>query len=222
MSDIAGSMEIDFAGHALRLLPDRAVWWAAESSVLVADVHLGKAAAFRSTGLPVPSGATNKDLSRLTRILEQTAAKQLIIIGDFFHARRGRNDDIAAAIARWRETHRDVNVQLIRGNHDLASGCCPAEWDIEEIDGQATIDGVALSHHPDPECELPLIAGHVHPYVWLRDFDGSMVSWPCFVFESRAAILPAFGSFTGGYRLSNEPGRRIFLPVNGRVVAAAR
>ena len=45
-------------GHAeLRLLPERAVWWAEQETLLVADLHLGKPASFRAGGAPVPEGA---------------------------------------------------------------------------------------------------------------------------------------------------------------------
>jgi uncharacterized protein len=39
------------------LLPGRAAWMPATRTLLVADLHLGKAATFRHAGIPVPEGS---------------------------------------------------------------------------------------------------------------------------------------------------------------------
>ncbi len=70
---IAGSMRISFAGERLVLLPDRAIYWEKRATLLVADVHLGKGAAFRAMGVPVPAGNSAKDLKRLSALLAATA-----------------------------------------------------------------------------------------------------------------------------------------------------
>ena len=57
---------IEFGGHSLQLLGDRAMYWAATRTLIVADVHVGKAATFRALGVPVPGGITAKDLARLS------------------------------------------------------------------------------------------------------------------------------------------------------------
>src|SRR3954462_2682161 len=119
---IAGTHEIEFANESLHLLPDRAVYWPARSTLLVADVHFGKCATFRSLGVPVPAGGTQKDLLRLTRLLEQTNARRLVILGDLVHARAGRSPEITDAIAAWRGTHLQLRIMLVRGNHDRSSG----------------------------------------------------------------------------------------------------
>src|SRR5262249_25583611 len=103
---IAGSMRVSFAGERLVLLPDRGIYWESREMLLVADVHLGKGAAFRSAGLPIPSGNSAKDLGRLSALLEVTGAKRLVILGDLFHAKASRSDEIVAALAAWRERHR--------------------------------------------------------------------------------------------------------------------
>src|SRR5215212_5467779 len=99
---IAGMHEIEFANESLHLLPDRAVYWPARSTLLIADVHFGKCATFRSLGVPVPAGSTQKDLLRLTRLIEQTGADRLVILGDLVHAAAGRVSDVLDAIGGWR------------------------------------------------------------------------------------------------------------------------
>ena len=57
-SALAGAASFVCRGERLHLLPERAVWWPAAGLLLVADVHLGKAATFRRLGQPVPAGTT--------------------------------------------------------------------------------------------------------------------------------------------------------------------
>jgi metallophosphoesterase superfamily enzyme len=57
-SPSTGSAAIVAASRELRLLPQRALLDTASRSLMVADLHLGKAATFRAHGLPVPSGTT--------------------------------------------------------------------------------------------------------------------------------------------------------------------
>ena len=48
-----GVLEIEWAGEKLVLLPERAIWWAREKTLFIADPHFGKASTFRSAGLAV-------------------------------------------------------------------------------------------------------------------------------------------------------------------------
>ena len=50
--------ECSVAGEKLVLLPERVAYWPAKKALFVADFHLGKAASFRSAGIPLPSGTT--------------------------------------------------------------------------------------------------------------------------------------------------------------------
>ena len=58
---------VHWAGEALDLLSERALWWPAERMLFVADLHLGKAASYRALGQPVPGGTTQENLARLER-----------------------------------------------------------------------------------------------------------------------------------------------------------
>ena len=51
-------MKIGVAGETLLLFPERAALLAQTQTLLVADPHFGKAATFRSSGIPVPAGTT--------------------------------------------------------------------------------------------------------------------------------------------------------------------
>lgn len=217
---VDGAYEFQHGGAMLHLLPQRAIWWPATSTLIVADVHLGKGTAFRTAGLPVPTGSSAKDLSRLTDLLRRTAARRLIVLGDLVHARRSHQAELAKALAAWRAEHRTTDVVLVRGNHDRTAGRLADALDIQEVDGQLQEGGLVMQHEPTPAAQAKaVLAGHVHPAVLLRDFDGSRLSLPCFAFgDDGIGILPAFGSFTGGAVLPRVPKRRCFACAGTRVV----
>ena len=73
-------------GEQVELLAERALHWPAARTLFVADVHLGKAAAFRAGGVAIPRGATASDLERLSALLARTGAARLVVLGDFLHA----------------------------------------------------------------------------------------------------------------------------------------
>ena len=77
------------AGEAVELYAERALLWTRMRTLFVADVHLGKAAAFRAGGVPVPRGSTASDLARLGALVEASGAKRLCVLGDFLHAKAG-------------------------------------------------------------------------------------------------------------------------------------
>src|SRR5690242_2632196 len=106
------------AGEPVELCADRAPRWPRERTLLVADVHLGKAAASRPGGVPLPREVTAADVARLTGLIERTCSRHLVILGDFFHARAGRVPALDAAFSAWRTHHARLQITLVRGNHD--------------------------------------------------------------------------------------------------------
>ena len=46
-------LPVELASERLELLGERAVWWPARRTMLLADAHLGKAGHFRKAGIPV-------------------------------------------------------------------------------------------------------------------------------------------------------------------------
>ena len=82
-------LELTVAGERVQALAEAALYWPARQTLFVADLHLGKAASFRASGIPVPGGTTAGNLARLERALAATGAKRLVCLGDLLHARAG-------------------------------------------------------------------------------------------------------------------------------------
>lgn len=201
-----GSALCTIAGESLTLLPQRAIWWESASTLLLADLHLGKAAAFRNAGIPVPETTTAHDLATLSDLLDRTLANRLVILGDFFHARSGRSTHIEATLDAWRSRHSNLEILLIRGNHDHSSGDPSDHLNINCLAEGASLPPFTLHHHPTTDSNGYVLSGHIHPAIRLEDpGTRSGVRFPCFWFSANCAVLPAFGRFTGMKTVS--PGR---------------
>ena len=210
---------ITVAGERVTLLPERALFLPAYDTVLVADLHWGKAAAFRAAHVPIPTGTTASDLARLSHILRTTGAKQLVVLGDMLHAKAGRQQGTLNAIADWRAQYTHVQIRLVRGNHDAHAGDPPSSLEIECLDAPLMLGPFACTHHPEANAGGYALSGHLHPHVALGRRGDSRLKLPCFVFGEHVAVLPAFTEFsgTGAYRVAT--GDQVFAIVESEIVA---
>lgn len=209
-------------GTALWLLPQRAVWWPAASTVFVADVHFGKAATFRRAGQPVPHGTTADNLARLDAVLTATDAQHLVFLGDFLHARSGADAPLWNQLLPWREHHAHIAMTLVRGNHDLHAGDPPRALGIALADEPwQPVPGapVLACHHPQAVPGATVLAGHLHPTTTLYGLARDALRLPCFAWTPGLLVLPAFGAFTGTSSQSVPPMARRFAVVGDRVMA---
>jgi DNA ligase-associated metallophosphoesterase len=215
------SAELAAGGTRFVLLPQRAAWLPEHGTLLVADVHIGKAATFRRLGVPVPQGTTSDAVERLAALVQATGAAQLVVLGDLLHGRLGRVGATLERFARWREAHAALQVTLVRGNHDDRSGDPPPEWRVEVVDGPLRLGGLALVHDPQPVPGAYAVGGHVHPCAWVgRGHD--RLRLPCFHFAPEVAVLPAFGDFTGMHALPCGDDDRIYVIAGDAVRAVGR
>lgn len=215
MTDIA----LELAGEEVRLLPERALFWPRGGILVAADLHWGKAAAFRAAGIPIPGGATGDDLARLDSALLRTAAHSLVVLGDLFHARAGRvASRTLTELRRWRARRKRLEIRLIRGNHDRHAGDPPEDLGVECVDSPAFLPPFVLRHKPRVSTEGYTLAGHVHPGTVLAGPGLLRERLPCFVVGRRMAVLPAFGGFTGMGMVAPEAGERVFVVADGEVL----
>ena len=191
------SATIQIAGETLELCAERAAYWPRRRMLLVADPHFGKAAAFRALGVRVPRGTTGDALARLDALVARLAPERIEFLGDFLHAREGRNPETFAALGAWRARHVGVEMRIVRGNHDRRAGDPPAEVGIACVDGPVREGSLALAHHPAPCDGAYVLAGHVHPCATLIGPARQRERLPCFWLRRDVGVLPAFGDFTG-------------------------
>ena len=206
------------AGEQLLLSPERAIVWPRREMLLIADPHFGKAATFRALGVRAPNGTTALSLERIDRLIAEHQPKRLVFLGDFLHAREGRNANTFAALAAWRGSHATLDVRLIRGNHDRRAGDPPSEVGIECIDGPVIEAPFALTHHPIAVAGRYVLAGHMHPCVTLSGAARQRERLRCFWFGADVGVLPAFGEFTGCASIEPSSSDAVWAVADERVM----
>lgn len=203
-------MHLDHHGHRIELLAEHAVFLPEHQSLVLSDVHLGKAATFRAHGVGVPEGDDARDLERIGQLVTATGATRLIIAGDLFHSPHGA----VPGLHDWLE-RLAVPVTLVRGNHDRHP-----QLDGLPLDTVPHLELGTLRIVHDPAEAGPdhlSLCGHLHPVVRLRDGSRSSLRVPCFHLRESCLLLPSFGSFTGGHPITVEKTDRVFIPVGGQV-----
>jgi uncharacterized protein len=179
-----------FQAQTLHLLPSGGLYWPAQKTLTVSDLHLGKSERLaRRGGSLLPPYETQATLEKLDRDLEATQAETVICLGDSF-------DDLAAAdgiedtsrlwLARlmagrrwtWITGNHDPGPLEIGGTHRAELKCPP----------------FTFRHIAEPG-EVAEISGHYHPKARLAG-----QSRPCFLADANRLIMPAYGVYTGGLR----------------------
>jgi DNA ligase-associated metallophosphoesterase len=215
-------LTIPVAGELLTLLPEKAAYLAERKLLLVADAHFGKAMSFRRLGVPVPQGSTADNLAALSALVERLDVRHIVFLGDLLHSAHAQSAMTQAAVATWREAHCDLQLTLVRGNHDDHAGDPPAALGIEVVDEPLRLGPWALCHHPQVRSDGYVLAGHLHPCVTVQGRARERLRLPCFWFGEQVGVLPAFGAFTGMHPIKVQPHDRVYGLTGDGVVEVPR
>jgi len=205
-------------GQHMILLPDRILFWKEEKMMIVADPHFGKAQIFRDSGIPIPQGSTAEDLTRLSCLMDHLLPRKLLFLGDLIHGRIANPADFKRLVDQWRQRHMNVELLLSTGNHDLRSGEPPVHFQFAQVAAEIILDPFVFTHKPRFDSSYYGIAGHLHPAVTISGKGRQKETLPCFCFGPRAALLPAFGSFTGNQVIRPAPDDRIFVIAGDEII----
>ncbi|HEX6048207.1 MAG TPA: ligase-associated DNA damage response endonuclease PdeM [Gemmatimonadaceae bacterium] len=206
-----GDLSAEIAEEWIVLMAERTAFWPVARTLLVADTHFGKAASFRAAGVPVPRGTTSTALKRLSTAIARSGAARVVFLGDFLHAREGREPETTRVVAEWRRQHSGVDMVLVRGNHDARAGDPGPEIDIRCVDAPLVDPPFVFTHKPTVSDAGYVMCGHVHPAARLTGAGREWARMPCFWVRPRVTVLPAFGEFTGSADIEPEPGDQVFV-----------
>jgi len=195
---------IKVAGHSFLPVAAGALYWESEDTLLVADLHLEKGAAFAARGMMLPPYDTRSTLQRLAACLDHFSPRRVVALGDSFHrselAGRLSADDREelAALQQGRDWY------WILGNHDP---------DLPESIGgfvcrSLMIGGITLCHQPSLS-RAPEIAGHLHPVARIAR-RGEGIRRKCFATDGHRLVMPAFGAYAGGLNVLDEAFSSLF------------
>lgn len=210
-------------GEELWLLPEKAIWWPARRTLLLADVHLGKSMHFRQKGVNVPVQVLYDDIEVLNRLVCSLEAERVIVLGDLFHAKENSEWEVFGewlleCPAKW---------ELIKGNHDILTFDAYEKYNIT-IHEKALLEGpFLLTHHPLDHFEyvpegVYVLAGHVHPAVEVKGKAYQSLRVSCFYFGARQGLLPAFGRFTGNEVIETAKNDHVYVIAGDKVLPYRR
>ena len=209
-------MNIKCRGEQFVLNKERAIYWHAKQMLIISDLHIGKSAYFRKSGIQVPDTVGLSDLQRLTSLMQEFVPQTLLITGDMFH--NNINSD-ANAFMEWRMKYPSLKVVLIKGNHDDLRHEDYEALGIEVHQKELLCFPFRFIHDKPKEAdEYYNISGHIHPGVILYGKARQRLKFPCFYFGNTCAVLPAFSVFTGLYMLKPEAGDRFYAITPEKVV----
>jgi DNA ligase-associated metallophosphoesterase len=200
---------ISFSGTVLHLLPGKAIWIEESSTLLIADVHFGKASHFRKSGIPIPEPVHINDLQGIKMLIEKYSPTDFYILGDLFHSEWNEQWDL---LTNFLSNFSETNFHLIKGNHDVLSPIAYRQSLFKIHEKPVDLGNLFLTHEPAaqiPEGKLNL-CGHIHPGVLLRGKGRQSIRISCFHLSENQLILPAFGSFTGLALVKRKPKDQIF------------
>jgi DNA ligase-associated metallophosphoesterase len=199
---------------------ERTLFWENESTLIVADVHIGKTGHFRQAGIGVPQQVYKDDLHRLLAQILFFKAARLIIVGDLTHSVANKELDL---FRKWRKDFSTLDVHLVKGNHDILEERWYSEADISVSVGQHEIKQFLFVHDivtPGIKAEKGqyFFSGHVHPGISIRGKGRQSLHFPCFYFTKKYCVLPAFSRFTGTYKVAPKEGEKVFAIIEKDVV----
>ena len=178
----------------LVLTNQRAIYWRRESALVLADVHIGKTAHFRKHGIPMPDAILQNDLDRLKALILHFEVKQLLIVGDLFHA---ENNSEMATFKLWLQQFRDLKITLIKGNHDRLSSKIMVDFSINATTELFIEPFTFIHEHLESHTNEFTISGHIHPGYLIKGKGKQKLKLPCYQVNSNQIVLPAFSLFTG-------------------------
>lgn len=192
---------------------ERAVYVPAAETLVLADLHLGRAAT-SSVEAPVDGGGDAID--RLEALLERVAPETVAIAGDLLHSfsriPRGVEKSIASLSSAVDRAGADLVVTP--GNHDAMlesayGGEVAVEYRLE--DGET----VVLHGHEPPEADASrYVLGHDHPALSIEGRKR-----PCLLYGpgtydgSDVVVLPAFTRLAPGSTVNGMAGRDFQTPL---------
>jgi len=189
------TQKINCKNEILELTNQRVIFWESQNSLILSDLHIGKSAHFQKSGIPIPSNILTTDLNRLAKLIHHFKANQLIIVGDLFHAEYNKDLD---EFKSWLTQFNNLNIKLIKGNHDRLSDRVYQQFNIQVFNKKYTENLLKFVHDFDNiEEGYFVISGHTHPGVFIKGKGRQRIKLPCYQVTKQQLILPAFSLFTG-------------------------
>ena len=213
----------------IRFLTDRPAAFIPEIKTLViTDLHLGLEYDLYKSGIWIPAQA-NIFLKKIDKMISETKAKKLVILGDLKHKVPGISIREVREVPKFLQVLADkIETFLLMGNHDTElKTIIPPQINAKDCRGFKIKKFGFFHGHAFPSVELIecdyLFMGHVHPtveftddlgfrsvqQVWVKaELDGKKIEKRYKtknMGKMNLIIVPAFNEMLGGGALNKKP-----------------
>lgn len=199
-------------GEMLTPLPEGALWWASQKTLIVSDLHLEKGSSFAARGQMLPPYDTRATLAIVSALVQDLSPDRVISLGDSFHDGKAETRMDVEDAERVRALTAQTDWVWVEGNHDPDP---PAH-----LGGRPSkvlrMSDLVFRHEPTGESGE--IAGHLHPCAKVLSRVRALRR-RCFATDGERLIMPALGAFTGGLNVLDEAYAPCF-PDGGMMVFA--
>jgi putative SbcD/Mre11-related phosphoesterase len=198
---------------------DRAVHLPETSTLVLADVHLGKDAA---SNVALPIGEHEDVTGRFAALVERFEPEEVVVAGDLLHSFSTRPRGVMGTLDELRTTVREAGARIVvtPGNHDtMLEDLWKGPTESEHRVG----DWLVTHGHEEPEGTADrYLVGHDHPAI---EIEGRRR--PCYLYGEgvyRGAdvlVLPAFTRLAAGTPVNGVRNGDLMSPL-ARAVGAFR
>jgi DNA ligase-associated metallophosphoesterase len=196
---------ISVCGNEFVPLAAGALYWEAESTLLVADLHLEKGTAFAALGMLLPPYDTRSTLQRLSKVIQALDPSRVVALGDSFHRSHLADSLAEEDLACLTGLQQGREWYWICGNHDPH---LPASVN-GTVCATLSIRGITLRHEPSSNGARE-ITGHLHPVARISR-RGAVLRRRCFATDGHRLVMPAFGAYAGGLNVLDEAFDELFV-----------
>lgn len=204
-----GGLKTSIAGVEVILHPLKAIFYPSQNALIISDAHLGKADHFRKSGIAVPQQVNLTNLDGINTLITEFNPHRVIFLGDLFHSSmNGAWDDFDQLINNYPK----IIFELVKGNHDILPQAVYDSSILKIYEDELILGPFLLTHIPREEkSELYNLAGHIHPGVVMKGKAKQYLKLPCFFFSDWQGIVPAFGDFTGLYKMRAKGDDQVYV-----------
>lgn len=175
---------------------DRAVYFPAPETLVVADLHLGRAA---SSSVEANLGEHDDVTGRFTALLERYQPEEAVVAGDLLHSFSTLPRGVLESVTALKKAARSRGIRLVvtPGNHDAM---LEKVWEGPTVDEYQLGEWIVCHGHKTPDTDAGgYVVGHDHPSIKIEG-----QRRPCFLYGDgvyRGAdllVLPAFTPLAPG------------------------
>ena len=178
---------------------------------------------------PYPDSILNFSINDAVNIKQKNKTTKIYLRVNDCDARKGTEgvDDIwletskfvdkTFFVSNWMKNYPKIEMTLIKGNHDILDQGTYLNSNLSMT--ESWHEPPFYFTHEKETSGLYNISGHVHPAVRLKGRAKQGLTIPCFYFSENFGMIPAFGEFTGTFKIKPLKGDRIYGVTKEEVIA---